>query len=274
MESEEMSMLRKQQTREAISLAMQSRWEEAVVANRSTIEIFPTDIDAYNRLGRALVELGNYAEAREAYRRALELDPHNSIARRNLERLANLDEGQLLPVGLARKASPQLFIEETGKTGIASLYHLAPREMLARVAAGDEVYLSAKGNGVIIENAEGEHLGRVEPKVGLRLARLMAGGNRYAAAITSVGAHGVRVIIKEVYQHPSQQARLSFPYKGTEVFRPYTKESLIHYELEDEEESTEEEYPPEWEGEEIVSISIEEVNPENEGEMEDYDGDR
>ena len=59
---------------------MQGWWREAVVAHESIIESFPSDVDAYNRLGRAYMELGEYPKAEEAYRRAAEIDPYNSTS--------------------------------------------------------------------------------------------------------------------------------------------------------------------------------------------------
>ena len=79
---EDKARLRRKASQEAIALAMQSRWQEAVSVNQSIIELFPTDIDAYNRLGRAFMELGEFAKAKKAYNRALELDPNNSIAQK------------------------------------------------------------------------------------------------------------------------------------------------------------------------------------------------
>jgi hypothetical protein len=92
----------------------------------------------------------------------------------------------------------------------------------------------------------------VEPKLALRLLKLMQGGNQYAAALASLADTTGRVIIKEVYQHPSQAGRPSFPAIGTEVVRPYIKESILKYEREEEQESTTEEAEgtrEEWEGE-------------------------
>ena len=57
---EEKARLRRQRTELAINLAMQSRWEEAVRVNQSILEVYPTDADAHNRLGKALTELGQY----------------------------------------------------------------------------------------------------------------------------------------------------------------------------------------------------------------------
>lgn len=241
--------LRRRRSKEAIDLAMRGQWEEAVVANRSIIDIFPKDIDAHNRLGKALTELGQYAEAREAYSQALRIDPRNAIARKNLRRLLLLKEAELSPEGDHRKAAPHVFIQEMGKAGVASLRQLAPREVLARLAAGDRVYLRPKGQSLIVENDNGDYLGEVEPRIGARIAKLMAGGNTYTAAITSLGDSEVKVIIKEIFQHPSQAGRPSFPAKGRGDFRPDVRDSILRYELEEEEAFDESGYPVDWEEE-------------------------
>lgn len=240
----EKARLKRLRTKEAITLAMQSRWQEAVDTNRSIIQVFPDDVDAYNRLGKALTELGRYDEAKEAYSRALNIDPHNSIARKNLDRLFHLKEAQLW-TGDGPKVAPRLFIEETGRTGLTKLHYLAPPEVLARVTAGDQVYLRVKGQDMVVENAQGDYLGRVEPKLALRLIKLMEGGNRYMAAIANVGEEGVKVILREVFQHPSQAGRPSFPSKVIEDFRPYIKDSLFKYGFEEDEELAVEEMEPE-----------------------------
>lgn len=241
--------LRRRRTKEAIALAMQGRWEEAFTANRSIVEVFPQDINAYNRLGKALTELGRYAEAKEAYMKALEINPKNSIARKNLRRLSLLKEVQLAPGGGPHGVSPQLFIEETGKAGVADLEQLAPRDVLAKMAAGDLVYLRLKGRGLIVENKLGEYLGQVELRIGARLAKLIKGGNRYTAAITSSADGEVKIIITEVFQHPSQAGRPSFLAKGYDGFRSYVKDSVLKYELDEEEGLEDIDYHLEWEEE-------------------------
>jgi len=70
-------------------------------------------------------------------------------------------------------------------------------------------------------------LGEVEPRQGLRLVQLMQGGNKYDAAILNVEENKVQVLIKEVYQHPSQVGRPSFPVKAEEHLRTRIKESLL-----------------------------------------------
>lgn len=67
---EERLRAKRHSTERAIALAMASRWEEAAKVNRELLELFPDDVDAQNRLGKALTELGRFGEARYAYSRA------------------------------------------------------------------------------------------------------------------------------------------------------------------------------------------------------------
>jgi tetratricopeptide (TPR) repeat protein len=232
-------LLRRQRSQQAIQLAMQGQWQEAAAVNRAIIEVFPNDVDAYNRLGKALTELGHYSEAREAYGKTLELDPLNSIAEKNLARLATLGEGAAARAEGGKKLSPQMFISEMGKTGTTVLTRPAT-QAVARMTAGDEVFLRRQNNTLVVESSQGEYLGEVEPKLGRRLIKLMEEGNQYAAAIATLSEQDVRVIIKETFQHPSQAGKVSFPPTAGDAFRPYTKEGLVRHDVEEEEESFEE----------------------------------
>lgn len=225
---------------EAIAYATNGRWQEAVSANKAILELSPLDVDAYNRLGRALMKQGEYIEAKEAYNRALELDPYNSIAIKNLDRLSHLTK---MPptTKVDQRVSLDIFITEAGKTGVVNLTRLAPKEIVANAAPGEEVALQVEGQRLLVHDSQGEYLGEVDPKYGLRLIKLINGGNRYVAAINSLGENNIKVIIREVYQHPSQMGRLSFPQQGKEAYRPYTRESLFRRRLEEEETAEEDE---------------------------------
>lgn len=252
--SEDKVKLKRQQTELAISLAMRNRWEEALRANQNIIELYPEEVEAYNRMGKALTELGRYEEAAASYRQALELDPNNTIAQRNLSRLSQAPRAEGAPAEKRDSVDPRLFIEETGKTGFTELVQLAGREVLARMSAGDRVSVNVDSRKLVVKNGRGENLGEVEPRLALRLINLIGGGNEYAAAITNLSQGNVRIIIKETFQHPSQVGKISFPSKGaTDTFRPYIKESLLKYGLEgDEEESLDEEFRDWEEGEPVA----------------------
>jgi tetratricopeptide (TPR) repeat protein len=226
-QEEEQVRIRRQRSKNAIALAMQGRWREAVAANKEIIESFPNDVDAYNRLGKAYMELGDYSLAKEAYSRAVELDAYNIIAQKNLHRLSYLGKAAASLEADSDKAKPEHFIEETGKAGVVNLYSLAPREVLAKMVAGDRVRLRVNDSSLTVENSRGEYLGQVEPRHAQRLIKLMAGGNQYAAAIVSSAEDRVSVIIREIYQDPSQVGQLSFPPKGGEGLRPYVSDKML-----------------------------------------------
>src|SRR3972149_1878668 len=91
---------------------------------------------------------------------AIQLAPLNSIARKNLSRLATLGE-EAAPRQATQKLSPQMFIEEMGKTGVTTL--LKPNmEIAARMTAGDQVDLRRDNGSLVVKTTADEVLGAVE----------------------------------------------------------------------------------------------------------------
>jgi hypothetical protein len=219
---------RRQTSRQAIGLAMEGRWEESVEINKGILKNFPNDVDAHNRLGKAYLELGQYALAKEAYEKAAQLDQYNTIARKNLERLALLSDKAPAPrEGSSEKVEPHLFIEEIGKAGVVNLYQIAPSETLVKMLAGDKVILKPQNSSLAVENIKGEYLGLVPAKHAQRLVKLMDGGNKYTAAIVSSNETSISVIIRETYQDPSQIGHVSFPGKRLEEVQPFVSDRVF-----------------------------------------------
>src|SRR5690606_3137258 len=133
---EERNRLRKQLTEQAVKLAVNSRWDEAVNVNREYIRIFGEEAEALNRLAKALSEIGQVTEARKMYGRAIEIDPTNTIARRNLDRLASMSE--VAAQSARSQLDTRLFIEETGKATVATL-QAVDRNVANLLDAGDVV---------------------------------------------------------------------------------------------------------------------------------------
>ncbi len=247
------SRLKRDLSRDAISLALKGEWERAAEVNRAILELFEGDVEAMNRLGKALMELGHYEEARQVLDRVVLIAPYNNIAKKNLARLTCL-EGSPAAAKQARKASgaPQLFIEESGKSGTTVLRKTAFTETIARIAPSDAASLVVENNAINVYTRDGEYVGQVEPKLGQRLIRLMYGGNKYEAAIIGVNGNEVSVIIRETFRHYSLRSVCSFPRKTKEEHRVYLGESLVLYvredDIDDEEENVidEEEMEMEW----------------------------
>jgi hypothetical protein len=236
--AEEKARLKKQWTDLAIQQAGTSQWEEAVLTNKNILQLFPTEPDAYNRLGKAYSELGQYTEARDAYSQTLIYSPKNTIARKNLDRLALLQESSVEIHQGSGRIDPQLFIEETGKTGATDLLTQATANTLARVAVGDKVHLHQIGHSIFARNSANEDIGQIEPRLANRLINFMEGGNRYAAAILAMEHGKVRLIIREEYQHPSMFGKVSFPSQGggDATIRAYIKDSMLRRDHDDEDE--------------------------------------
>jgi len=228
--------------KKAISLALNGEWAEAAELNRTILQKSPDDVEAMNRLGKSLMELGKYSEAKAVLARVVQLAPYNSIAKKNLGRLDQL-EAAPNPAQKTRKSGgvPQLFIEESGKSGITVLQKAATGPIVASIGPGEPLTLNVDKNAIVVSVREDEYLGQVEPKLANRLIRLMNGGNRYQAAVIRVKEQGITIIIREIYRHPSLHDVCPFPSKGRGDNRVYLGESLMRYiedsELDEDEEA-------------------------------------
>jgi len=232
------SLQRQRLSSEAANLAVQGCWEEAAKLNREIIERFPNDINAYNRLGRALTELGEIAQAREAYLTALKLVLDNAIARKNITRLDSLSESKVGFDNKVTRIAPELFIAESTKSEIVTLRNLAPSRVLARLNQGDQVQLSLEEQRLVVTSEDGMYLGEVESKHNTRLVKFIKGGNKYVAAIFGMEATKAQVMIKEICKHPDQSGTPSFPGKSADSSHPYAGGKLLRWGVGDKEEKT------------------------------------
>ena len=215
--------LKRKLSQEAVNLAVKGEWERATEVNIAILESFPTDVEAMNRLVKALIETGSYVDAQAALNQVCEIAPYNNIAKKNRARLDQLTANPDLPKSetskQARKAAgaSQTFIEESGKSATTvlrnsnSLRNANGRKTTIHLAPSDPVVVSREKNTVMVKTLDGQLLGQLEPKMGNRLARLMDGGNKYSAVVVSVNDDGVSIMVRETFKHPSLQNMCSFP---------------------------------------------------------------
>lgn len=210
-EAEEVRLV-KERSRTAIDLAMRGEWAEAAQVNRSILDLSPTNVEAMNRLGKALLELGQPEQARDVFLSALVLHPSNPIALKNVARLRAEAEGQgradgSRPAWARARASGRLIAESTKSAEVVLLSAGAP----AVAAPGAPVTLGFRGAVVVVSDEYGACLGLLPPSLSRRLSALMSGGNRYEGVVVSAGDDGaVRVLLRETHQHPSQRGKASF----------------------------------------------------------------
>jgi hypothetical protein len=236
---------RKQRIDAAIAHALDRRWDLAAAENQSLLDEFPDDLEAANRLGKALTETGDLDGARKAYQRTLELDSTNVIARRNLARIEEMRGSQprrrstkrgSTPSAAATPAEtvrPHSLIEESGKSAEFDL--LDPNTQALRgVSAGDPAELVVTQRGISVQSTSGAVLGYIEPRAGLRLKRMIEGGNRYAAVVRRVSENEVSIYVRETYRAPALADQPSFLPPATSgrkrlAPRAYTKASIVRY---------------------------------------------
>jgi tetratricopeptide (TPR) repeat protein len=220
----------RRQVEEARRLAVQGKWEQAVDANRKIIEQVKRDVEAYNRLGRALLELGRLDEALAAYHNALAIDPANVIAQRSITRIDQIRQEMQANAEATRPASPVragVFVEEAGKTYVTDLVRPAASAVLSRLVAADKVQLRIEANQVQVYSEQGAFLGQLEPKVGQPLTALMNAGNRYEAFVVALTGNTVRVILREVFRNPEAPKNFSLPRQAkVSMPRPYFREPV------------------------------------------------
>lgn len=208
-------LTRRQLAEEARRAAFEGNWEDAVTLNMQVIDRFQKDAEAFNRLGRAYLSLGNLDEAKEAYSKALRADPANLIARRNLQRLEILrGHGGKSSADVTRPGTmprTTAFLEEVGKTWVDELVNPGDLQILADVSPGEELQLSEEDGRLVARRATGERLGEVEPKTGRHVLDLMASGNRYEMFALGLSGQTLRTILREVFRDPSVATVVSFP---------------------------------------------------------------
>ncbi|MGD1034656.1 MAG: tetratricopeptide repeat protein [Candidatus Dormibacteria bacterium] len=213
---------------EAIQAALESRWQDAVAINRALIDRHGGDDETYNRIGKALTELGEHQPALDAYSQSLQLNPLNVIAQKNVRKLQLLLDSRAKLGGAKGAIDVDLFAEEPGKSALTVLN--PPRSgVVAVVAPGDVVELHLQDGGLQAQTTPGVVLGDVDSKIARRLVPLIGSGNRYTAVVARVEESQIEIIIREAFQSTENARKSSFPVsrQKREEFRPYAKDSLL-----------------------------------------------
>ncbi len=75
-----------------ITVAQRGLWREAIFQWERAVEIDPTYAAAYNNLGIGYEHEGELNKAREAYDRALKLEPNNAMIQQNYELFKEIND--------------------------------------------------------------------------------------------------------------------------------------------------------------------------------------
>ena len=211
-------------TQAAVAHALNSEWSDAIRANRKLIAQDPLDAEAHNRLGKALAASGHLQDAIATYSRVLELDPHNVIARRYLTRLEGAGDAEVLTeISGAAIEMARVSGSATGSAIVTRLVRMAGADVLGGSTIGDQLTLEPSPAGIRVSTTNGKYLGVVNPKLSVRLARLVVKGSRYDAFVAHNVGDDFRINIVETFKHPSMSSAISFPARYVEHDEPITE---------------------------------------------------
>lgn len=213
----------------AINAALSANWDEALKLNQQIIDTDPKNIDALNRTAKAYFELGKLSLAKKYYSEALEVDPYNPIAQKNLkiiQSFKNVDTNKLAAKKLANGTNPpngsgtdlsrmrllsSLFLQEPGRTKLVNLLKVAEPQKLSLSYPGMPLEMVIKNHKITIMDQVNTYLGILPDDLSHRLLKLLKGGNKYQAYIKSVRPNGLTVLIRESFRSKKFKNQPSFP---------------------------------------------------------------
>lgn len=191
----------------AIQATLKGNWDEAILLNKSLLDENPKDVEALNRMGLAYTILGKGKSAKITYQKVLDIDPLNSIAIKNLNKITDdsTDEnGTTIVINMNN-----IFIEETGKTKVVDLINLAQSEVLNTLRTGQALDLSAKRLKIFISQGK-KYIGVLPDDIGKRLIKFVNGGNKYEAFVKSSNHQNVTIFIRELKRSTKFKDQPSF----------------------------------------------------------------
>ena len=220
---------------EAIDAALNSNWQEALRLNLELAEKYPNDVETTNRLARSLAETGKFNQAKKLYQKVLRIDPYNTIAQKNLNRLSSMKKGDLETNQTTSSIKGDVFLEESGKTETTTIEDTAMSSVLAGLRTGDKVNLILQRNSITVISPSGKRIGKINDLLAKRVAQNLRAGSRFEAFVKSILLHGeprgkknskVEIFIREIHRSPKISAS-PFTSKSSS-FTPYVREEALN----------------------------------------------
>ncbi len=234
---------------QAVEAALENNWEKAVELNEAILKQDPKNLDALLRLGFASFQTGDYKKSKAAYKKIIQIQPHNPIAKEKLKQINILMKEKNTEVKNL-ELDPNLFTDVPGKTKTISLVNLGQKNVLAKLNVGEPVVLKIRKRKVEVRTQKGDYIGCLPDDLSKRLILFINAGSEYTAYIKEATLKEVVVFIKEIKKSRKLKKFISFPEdlhknitsleKLAQTDSDHPKEEEDQQELEDEEEEKEE----------------------------------
>ncbi|HTK03656.1 MAG TPA: tetratricopeptide repeat protein [Alphaproteobacteria bacterium] len=188
---------------QAISLAIQGNWNEAIKINLEILKSSPHDTDSLNRLAKAYAEIGEIDKAKKTAQKVLKIEPTNHIASKSLDKWQAVKNG-IIPT--KSSTSTESFLEDPGKTKIVTLINPGDKQIIANLDSGDIVKLLPHPHSVAVVTDNNKYIGKLPDDLAARLKSLIKKGNKYDVIIKSVEKKQVTVFIRsDTFSFPTEK---------------------------------------------------------------------
>ncbi len=195
---------------QAIDAAVKSEWNKAIELNKQIITEDATSLGAFLRLGFAYMQIKEIKEAKNYYKKALELQPKNNIALEHLEKITILESKGKASTSNAN-LDANLFLELPGKTKTVKLANLGQKDELAGLNIGQEIELKEKKRRLEVRTLDGEYIGCLPDDVSRRLMHFINEGSVYKTYIKETSLNDVAIFIREISKGAKVNQYPSFP---------------------------------------------------------------
>ena len=195
---------------QAVEAALENNWKKAVELNEAILKQDPNNLDALLRLGFASFQTGDYKKSKSAYRKVIQIQPHNPIAKEKLKQINILIKEKNTEIKNL-ELDPNLFTDVPGKTKIISLVNLGQKNVLAKLNVGEPVVLKIRKRKVEIRTQKGDYIGCLPDDLSKRLMLFINAGSEYSAYIKEATLKEVVIFIKEVKKTRKLKKFISFP---------------------------------------------------------------
>ena len=196
----------------AIDAAIAYQWTEAIKLNKKILLENKKNLSALLRLAFAYLQTDNLVKAKKIYRQVLKIQPINSIAKENLERIKILQSKKIKKNKKDKILfNPDLFLETIGKTKTVKLVNLGQKNILAQLMVGQEVVMKTKKRKVEIRTKDGEYIGSLPDDLSKRLRLFLKAKSQYSVFIKENSLNNLIVFIREDKKGRKVASFTSFP---------------------------------------------------------------
>lgn len=196
----------------AVNAAINYQWKDAIKFNKKILVKEKKNLSALLRLAYAYIQTRELIKAKKIYNQALKIQPINSVAKENLERI------KILQTRKSKKGNsskiffdPNLFLESAGKTKSVRLVNLGQKNILAQLMIGQEVLLKTKNRKVDIRTMFGDYIGSLPDDLSKRLRLFIKADSQYCAYIKENSINSIIIFIKEKRKGRKVANFISFP---------------------------------------------------------------